>query len=203
MTDRQEQIRHLQDETIRTLAPHLTEDQNQVVFGDGNPNATLMLVGEAPGPQEDKEGVPFVGRSGQLLSAMLEELGLSRDDIWISNVVKVWPTTRNGNSLRTRPPRAAERKASRPFFEREVALIQPEAIICLGGTAAKELIDRSFKITEERGEWRTGPQGIPTMATYHPSYILRIQSMDPERGQEMEREFVDDLRRAATRAGML
>jgi DNA polymerase len=199
----QGKIEALRNETVEALTPMLTDDQTQVVFGSGNPDSPLMIVGEAPGPQEDREGTPFVGRSGQLLNAALEKLGLSRDEVWISNVVKVWPNKRNGKTLKTRAPYVAERKASRPFFEREVGIVEPKAIICLGGTAAKELIDRDFRITEERGEWRKGPQNIPTLATYHPSYILRMQSTSTDVGEVMLQEFTNDLRRAAARAGLL
>ncbi len=196
-------IEVLRAETIATLTPLLTEDQTQVVFGVGDPASPLMLVGEAPGPQEDREGEPFVGRSGQFLNEALREIGLERERIWISNTVKVWPTTRTGRSLKTRPPNAAEKKASHPFFEREVALIGPKVILCLGGTAAKALIGKAFKITQERGEWREGPQGIPTLATYHPSYILRVQGMSPDSGAQLKQDFVADLSRAARRAGLL
>ncbi len=201
--DKAEAMAALRDETIATLTPQLSEDQSQVVFGTGDPGSPMMIVGEAPGPQEDQEGSPFVGRSGEFLNEALQTIGLARERIWISNVVKVWPTKRTGRSLKTRPPQAAERQASRPFFEREVALIAPQVILCLGGTAAKQLINKGFKITEERGEWREGPQGIPTMATYHPSYILRMLGMAPESGATMRTEFISDLRRAAHRAGLL
>ncbi len=201
--DIEQAIEQLRAETIEALTPDLAEDQTQVVFADGNPNSPLMLVGEAPGPEEDRKGTPFVGASGRLLNQALEQLGLDREKLWISNTVKVWPNQRSGRSLKTRPPNAAEKKASRPFFDREIELIRPRAILCLGGTAAQALIGKSFKITKERGEWREGPLGIPTMATLHPSYILRLQGMAPESGEEALRNFTDDLRRAAQRAGLL
>ncbi len=201
--DTEQAIEQLRAETIEALTPDLAEDQTQVVFADGNPNSPLMLVGEAPGPEEDRKGKPFVGASGRLLNQALEQLGLDREKLWISNTVKVWPNQRSGRSLKTRPPNAAEKKASRPFFDREIELIRPQAILCLGGTAAQALIGKSFKITKERGEWREGPLGIPTMATLHPSYILRLQGMAPESGEEALRNFTDDLRRAAQRAGLL
>ena len=201
--DTERAIEQLRAETIEALTPDLAEDQTQVVFADGNPNSPLMLVGEAPGPEEDRTGKPFVGASGRLLNQALEQLGLDREKLWISNTVKVWPNQRSGRSLKTRPPNAAEKKASRPFFDREIELIRPRAILCLGGTAAQALIGKSFKITKERGEWREGPLGIPTMATLHPSYILRLQGMAPESGEEALRNFTDDLRRAAQRAGLL
>jgi uracil-DNA glycosylase len=201
--DTEQAIEQLRAETIEALTPDLAEDQTQVVFADGNPNSPLMLVGEAPGPEEDRKGTPFVGASGRLLNQALEQLGLDREKLWISNTVKVWPNQRSGRSLKTRPPNAAEKKASRPYFDREIELIRPRAILCLGGTAAQALIGKSFKITKERGEWREGPLGIPTMATLHPSYILRLQGMAPESGEEALRNFTDDLRRAAQRAGLL
>jgi uracil-DNA glycosylase len=201
--NRPEAIEALRLEVIECLTPLLTDDQRQVVFGSGDPESPLMLVGEAPGPQEDREGEPFVGPSGQLLNNALEEIGLDRARIWISNTVKVWPTRRNGRSLKTRPPNAAEKKASRPFFEREIEIIQPRVILCLGGTAAQALISKDFKITRERGEWRAGPMDIPTVATYHPSYLIRLQRGTPEQGQKALEEFHEDLTRAASRAGLL
>ncbi|MGH2543678.1 MAG: uracil-DNA glycosylase, partial [Ardenticatenaceae bacterium] len=201
--DRRSAVEALRAETVKALTPQLTSDQTQVVFGDGDPTSPLMIVGEAPGPQEDREGVPFVGRSGQLLNTTLQEIGLERNQVWISNTVKLLPTTRSGASVNTRAPNAAERKASRSFFEREIELIEPRVIICLGGTAAKALIEKNFKITEERGEWREGPRAIPTLATYHPSYILRVQGFAPDDGSRLQQEFASDLRRAALRAGLV
>lgn len=198
-----ERLEALREETIRELEPTLSDDQTKVVFGAGNPDARMMLVGEAPGPQEDKEGIPFVGTSGEALTDVLAGLGLDREDLWISNVVKVWPNRRNGNSVRTRPPYAAERRASWPFFEREVELVAPDVMVLLGGTAAKQILDRDFKVTQQRGEWYEGLHGIPTIATYHPAYILRMGGFNSSRGAELAEEFTSDLKKAATRAGIL
>jgi DNA polymerase len=197
-----EAIAALRDEAIGILTPGLSKDQIQVVFGVGDPTSPLMIVGEAPGPQEARQGEPFVGPSGNLLNQVLKELGVSRDQVWISNVVKVWPVTRNGRSLRTRPPNAQEQKASWPFFERELQIIHPQVLLLLGGTAAKAVLDKKFKITEDRGQWREGPLGIPTIATYHPSYILRLQGMNPAEGERSLAEFKEDLRKAVERAGL-
>lgn len=202
-TDTAEQIEALRQETKRELEPTLNEDQTQVVFGAGNPNARMMLVGEAPGPQEDKQGIPFVGTSGQTLNDVLAELGIDRDDLWISNVVKIWPNKRDGNRVRTRSPYADERRTSWPFFEREVEIISPAVMVLLGGTAAKQILDSDFKVTKRRGEWYDGLDGIPTLATYHPSYILRMGGFDSTRGAELTEEFKSDLKKAAIRAGML
>lgn len=201
--DRTEEIAKLRDETIAALTPSLSEDQVQVVFAVGDPTAPLMIVGEAPGPQEARQGEPFVGPSGAMLNETLQQLGIRREQVWISNVVKVWPVTRNGRSLKTRPPTAAEQQASRPFFERELALVRPRVLLLLGGTAAKVILDKNFKITSERGEWREGPEGIATIATYHPSYILRLQGMNPDGGAAALAAFRGDVRRAAERAGLL
>lgn len=202
-TDTADRLEALRQETKQQLEPTLGDDQNNVVFGAGNPCARMILVGEAPGPQENKEGKPFVGTSGQALDDMLEEVGLDREELWISNVVKVWPNTRNGDSLRTRPPYAAERRASWPFFEREVEIISPEVMVLLGGTAAKQILDSNFKVTRQRGEWYDGLNGIPTLATYHPSYILRMGGFDSSRGARLAEELKSDLKKAALRAGML
>jgi uracil-DNA glycosylase family 4 len=198
-----ERVSALKAETIEALTPTLTPDQRQVVFGSGDPTSPLMLVGEAPGPQEDQQGEPFVGKSGQLLQQVLGELGLNRSQIWISNVVKVWPTTRNGKSLKTRPPTAAEKKASRPYFDRELEIIQPQVILCLGGTAAQALLGKDFKITAARGEFREGPLGTDTIATLHPSYILRLQGMAPLDYEQAIANFRADVRKAVEKAGLL
>lgn len=202
MTDsKRAELEALRAETETALEPTLTEAQTQVVFGTGNPQAAMMIVGEAPGPQEDRIGEPFVGPSGEVMNDVLAELGIRRESLWISNVVKIWPTRRDGDSLRTRPPYAAERRASRPFFEREVALISPDVMVLVGGTAAKEILGTSFKITEQRGEWFSGLYDIPTIATYHPSYILRMGGPTSKRGAQILRDFKADLKRAAARAG--
>ncbi|MDQ7029355.1 MAG: uracil-DNA glycosylase [Ardenticatenia bacterium] len=193
----------LRAEAVRALAPLMTSDQTQVVFGAGDPASPLALVGEAPGPREDREGVPFVGPSGELLTRVLEALGLDRQQLWITNVVKVWPTRRQGRSRRTRPPNAAERHASRPFFEREMAIVRPRAIVLLGGTAAQEVVGRRLKVSEARGQWFETPFGAPALVTFHPSYIRRLQGMDPARGAQALAAFRNDLRRAAQRAGLL
>ncbi len=198
----QEAIAALQVETVTAITPLLTADQTQVVFGSGDPMSPLMLVGEAPGPQEDAQGIPFVGKSGQLLQKVLNENGIDRNQVWISNVVKVWPTKRDGKSLKTRPPTAAEKKASRPYFDREMEIIRPAAILCLGGTAAQALLGKDFKITTSRGEWRDGPLGIPTIATLHPSYILRLQGMAPDAYETAIVDFQSDVKKAVERAGL-
>ncbi|MCX5481547.1 uracil-DNA glycosylase [Kaistia geumhonensis] len=140
-----------------------------LVFADGNPNARIMLVGEAPGREEDLQGVPFVGRSGQLLDRMLAAIGLGRQDVYIANVVPWRPP---GN----RTPTPEETAICRPFIRRQIELVDPDVLICLGGAAAKELLDTREGILRLRGQWLgydTGRRQIRAMATLHPAYLLR------------------------------
>ena len=141
----------------------------RLVFADGNPRARVMLVGEAPGRDEDIQGLPFVGRSGQLLDRMLAAIGLTRDDVYIANVVPWRPP---GN----RTPTPQETAACRPFIERQIALVDPDFLVLLGNAAAKELLDSPEGILKLRGRWReydTGTRKIRAMATLHPAYLLR------------------------------
>jgi uracil-DNA glycosylase len=141
----------------------------QLVFGDGNPQARVMLVGEAPGRDEDLQGLPFVGRSGQLLDRMLAAIGLDRTQVYIANVVPWRPP---GN----RTPTPQETAICRPFIDRQIALVDPGFLVCLGAAAAKELMGASEGILRLRGQWRdidTGKRKIRAMATLHPAYLLR------------------------------
>ncbi len=140
-----------------------------LVFSDGNPAARVMLVGEAPGREEDLQGVPFVGKSGQLLDRMLRAIGLSRDDVYIANVVP-WRPPAN------RPPTPQETAICRPFILRQIELADPDILVCLGNAAARELLQTTEGILRLRGQWRrfdTGKRTIRALATLHPAYLLR------------------------------
>jgi DNA polymerase len=140
-----------------------------LVFADGRPGSRVMLVGEAPGREEDLQGLPFVGRSGQLLDLMLRAIGLGRADVYIANVVPWRPP---GN----RTPTPQETAVCRPFIQRQIELSAPDFLICLGGAAAKELMQTNEGILRLRGQWRTfalGERTIRAMATLHPAYLLR------------------------------
>ena len=143
----------------------LCEQRNKIVFGSGNPHADLVLVGEAPGREEDLQGYPFVGEAGQLLERILFAMKLSRDDVYICNVVKCRPP---GN----RDPEPAEIASCEPFLKRQLALIQPQIIVALGRFAAQELLKSRTPISRLRGHWQEY-QGIPLMPTFHPAYLLR------------------------------
>ncbi|HEX3721655.1 MAG TPA: uracil-DNA glycosylase [Nitrolancea sp.] len=170
--------------------------ESRLVFGTGDPCASLVLVGEAPGADEEKQGRPFVGRAGRLLDDALEQAGLSRSDIWITNVVKIRPTEAGANDrLRNRPPTTEEKNTFRPWLEQELAIIAPRSVVCVGATAAAALLGRTVKISAERGHWLDGPVGTQVLTTYHPAYLLRPFRDRDERFQQ----FVDDLRVAAGR----
>jgi DNA polymerase len=138
------------------------------VFGVGNPNARLLFFGEAPGADEDRLGEPFVGRAGQLLTKIIEACTLRREDVYIMNVLKCRPP---GN----RNPTSEEAANCRPFFERQLEIIQPEYIVCLGSIAATTLLDTNASIGRLRGQFHDY-RGIPVLATYHPAYLLRNPS---------------------------
>jgi DNA polymerase len=180
-------------------SPEVTNvrDDSRLVFGNGNPLASLVLVGEAPGADEEKQGKPFVGRAGKLLDDALQQAGLARADIWITNVVKIRPTEPGANGRRrNRPPTNEERAVFHPWLERELRIIGPDAVVCVGATAASALLGRNVKITQERGHWLDGPAGTHVLTTYHPAYLLRPFRDRDERFQQL----VDDLRLAARRA---
>jgi uracil-DNA glycosylase len=137
----------------------------QVVFGQGDPQSRLMLVGEAPGADEDLQGIPFVGRAGQLLDRILDSVQIKRPEVYITNVVKCRPP-------QNRKPLKEEQEACRPHLQRQIELLNPAIIICLGATAAAALIDTAAPITAIRGRWFE-KEGIRLMATFHPAALLR------------------------------
>jgi len=144
----------------------LHKGRTHLVFGEGNPKARLVFVGEGPGYDEDREGRPFVGKSGQLLTRIIENaMGLTRDAVYICNVVKCRPP---GN----RDPNPDEISVCLPFLKAQIEIIAPEAICALGRVACQALLGRDFRITRDRGHWRTY-EGIPLMPTFHPAYLLR------------------------------
>ncbi|MBD5160685.1 MAG: uracil-DNA glycosylase [Oscillibacter sp.] len=150
----------------------LCQTRKNVVFGVGNPQAEIMLVGEGPGANEDEQGIPFVGRAGQFLDDMLAIIGLDRTKVYIANIVKCRPP---GN----RDPLNVEQDACIGYLRRQIALIQPKIIISLGRIAAMRLINEKFRITREHGVW-FDVDGVRMMAIYHPSALLRDPGKRPE-----------------------
>lgn len=152
----------------------LCQGRQSIVFGDGNPDADLMFIGEGPGEQEDLRGLPFVGRAGDLLTQMIEKgLEIPRSEVYICNIVKCRPP-RNRNPL---PP---EVSACRPFLDGQIRAVAPKVIVTLGKPAASLLLDREVAITRIRGTWQEY-QGIPLMPTLHPAYVLRQYTTENRR----------------------
>jgi DNA polymerase len=158
--------------------PHLAASRKNVVFGVGNIHAELMFIGEAPGADEDEQGEPFVGKAGQLLTKIIEAMGLKRSDVYIGNVLKCRPDT-PGQPAGNRKPTAEEMKTCLPYLQEQIDLIRPRVLVALGGTAMEGLLGKSG-ITRLRGQWHSY-RGIPLMPTYHPAYLLRNQSLSEKR----------------------
>ena len=176
-------------------ACHLYKNATQTVFGEGPRTATVMLVGEQPGDAEDLAGHPFVGPAGKLLDRALEEAGIERTLVYVTNVVKHFKWEPRGKRRIHAKPNGAEIAACRPWLETEIALVKPRVLVCLGATAAQALLGRSFKVTQQRGRFVPSPLAPRVTATVHPSSILRAPD-DDSRRVEMRR-FVADLRRVA------
>jgi uracil-DNA glycosylase len=143
------------------------------VYGEGDPSARLMLIGEGPGETEDLMGRPFIGRAGQLLDKMIGAIGLAREDVYICNTVKCRPTTPGLRGPRNRAPEPIEMQNCRSFLDEQIEIIRPAVILALGAPAAKSFLGKDFQITKMRGRWYEGPLGIALMATFHPAYVLR------------------------------
>ena len=154
------------------------ETRTKVVFGDGARDAEILFIGEGPGQNEDEQGVPFVGRAGQLLDDMLEIIHLDRTKVYIANVVKCRPP-------QNRDPLNVEQDACIGFLRRQTALIRPKIIVCLGRIAAKAIIKEDFKITSEHGQW-FARGGVQMTAIYHPAALLRDVSKRPETFEDLK-----------------
>ena len=167
----------------------------QTVFGEGRSRAKVMFIGEQPGNQEDLEGKPFVGPAGKLLDAALEEAGVDRTKVYVTNAVKHFKWEPRGKRRIHKKPNAIEIAACRQWLDAEIAALQPKVIVCLGATAAQALLGRDFRVTQHRGEFVKSPLASYMMATVHPSSILRAPDDDTRR-EEMKR-FIADLKKIA------
>jgi uracil-DNA glycosylase len=159
--------------------PHLAASRKNVVFGVGSIDAQIMFVGEAPGADEDKQGEPFVGKAGQLLTKIIQAMGLQRADVYIGNILKCRPDT-PGQSAGNRKPTTDEMATCIPYLHEQIDLIRPKVLVALGATAVEGLLGKTIGITKLRGTWKTY-RGIPLMPTYHPAYLLRNQAMSEKR----------------------
>lgn len=173
----------------------------RVVFGVGPADARLMLVGEQPGDQEDQLGQPFVGPAGQLLDDALREVGISREKIYLTNAVKHFSHEVRGKRRIHRKPKVSEQRACKPWLEAELAAVQPKVLVCLGATAAQNIVGRTFRMTRHLGGVTATPWCQQTIATYHPAAILRAASGRPQDAAAQRQQLMDDLRLAASICG--
>lgn len=157
--------------------------RNKIVFGDGSPKAELVFIGEGPGADEDAQGLPFVGRAGKLLTQMIEAMGLQRQQVYICNVVKCRPP---GN----RQPEKDEVESCSPFLFRQLDVLQPKVIVCLGATAAQTLLQTNRGISHFRGEW-LDYRGYKMIATYHPAYLLRNPAAKGDVWKDLQKVMVE------------
>lgn len=171
-----------------TLPP--CRSAGRIVPGEGSAESGLVIVGEAPGAQEEKAGRPFVGPAGKLLRSSLQAQGLPPSDVWITNVVKCRPTRAAGGREANRAPTRTEAELWTPWLMREMELLRPKLILCLGNLAADTLIRRGFKMGSEHGRWHDASGGARALATYHPSYVLRQIGPDSARVRDI---FLADI----------
>ncbi|MGN6379102.1 MAG: UdgX family uracil-DNA binding protein [Gaiellales bacterium] len=169
----------------------LWRDSTQTVFGEGPASARMVMVGEQPGDQEDRAGHPFVGPAGRVLDRALEEAGIERAAVYMTNAVKHFKWEERGKRRIHKTPSRWEVAACRPWLDAELEALRPAIVVLLGAVAAQAVFGAGFRVTRERGRVRPGPRELPTLATVHPSAILRAP--DENRAREMQ-EFVDDLR---------
>ncbi|MHB0869567.1 MAG: uracil-DNA glycosylase [Chloroflexota bacterium] len=168
----------LKEEMEEVQPGQLFAPSGRLVFGEGDPTSPFVIVGEGPGERDAMEGRPFVGRAGQLLDRLMAATGLDRKEVWLTNVLKRRPHRRRGDQWRSCPPKVDELAYYKSYLYRELKIISPRLILCLGNLAARVLIHESFRMTQERGLWFTGRLGQRLMSTYHPAYILRLQETD-------------------------
>ena len=187
---------HLRERALGCMkCPNLVKSRRHVVFGVGDINADLMFVGEAPGVDEDAQGEPFVGKAGQLLTKIIQTMGLSREKVYIANVLKCRPDT-PGRRYGNRKPSPQEMVTCRPYLMEQIRCIRPRVLVGLGATAVEGLLGLStVAITRFRGEFRD-LGGIPLMPTYHPSYVLRNQS------HRVKRQIWEDMLQVMTSLDM-
>jgi uracil-DNA glycosylase family protein len=175
----------------------LFKNATQTVFGQGPWRAHMILLGEVPGDEEDKQGKPFVGPAGRLLDESLEAASIPRDDVYVTNAVKHFRWEPRGKRRLHKKPSWRHIEACRPWLQAEILVIKPEVIVCLGATAAQTMLGRDFRITKHRGEFFPSDYDAWLTARYHPSAILRApEKADRDR---MRKEFIEDLHHAAGR----
>jgi DNA polymerase len=194
-------LNHLREEAAGCKNCDLWRTGTQTVFGEGKQTSTVMFIGEQPGDKEDLSGRPFVGPAGALLDRALEEAGIDRAKVYVTNVVKHFKWEPRGKRRIHKKPNAVEIAACRPWLDAEISVVKPKAIVCLGSTAAQAVIGPKFRVSIQRAQFVKSPLAPLVTATVHPSSILRAPS-DDARHLETKR-FIDDLKkiRAAIERG--
>ena len=190
-------IANLRKAAAGCKACDLWKTGTQTVFGEGSQNSAVMFVGEQPGDREDLSGKPFVGPAGRLLDEALEEAGIDRKEIYVTNVVKhfKWEHDVRGKRRIHKKPRYSEIHACRPWLEAEIHAVKPKVLVCLGATAAQAILGKTFSVTRQRGEFVPSELAPHVTATVHPSSILRAANQE-RRHQQMQ-AFVQDIRKVA------
>ena len=189
-------LKDLREEAAGCRACHLYKNATQTVFGEGPQDSQVMLVGEQPGDKEDLAGKPFVGPAGQMLDRALEEAGIDRSKVYVTNAVKHFKFVARGKIRLHQKPITPEIRACRQWYERELATIKPTLVVAMGATAAQSVFGKMTPINKNRGHLIDLEQGIQALVTVHPSYLLRLPDAQAK-AREYER-FVSDLKIAAT-----
>jgi uracil-DNA glycosylase len=192
--DRQKRMEELRAQALTCPGCPNKATRFQVVFGEGDVDADVMLVGQGPGPVDEQTGRPFAGPSGRLLDQALTEAGLKRDKLWLTNVIKCRAVKTEKGRIVDRTPSAAELKACRPWLDGELAVVQPKVIVCIGAPSAKALIDKKFRLSEGHGQFREGDDGTRRMAVFHPAYVLRLRGVDREAYERTWQALLQDLK---------
>jgi DNA polymerase len=192
-------LKALRDAAEHCRGCELYKYATQTVFGEGPRRAAMMLLGEVPGDEEDKQGRPFVGPAGRLLDDALHEAGLDREDVYVTNAVKHFRWEARGKRRLHKKPSTRQIEACKPWLMAEILVVEPEVIVCLGATAAQSMLGREFRITRHRGKFFKTKDVAWLIATYHPSAILR--SPDKADRDRKRAEFVEDLQHAAKQLG--
>jgi uracil-DNA glycosylase family protein len=186
----------LRNNAAGCTACDLYKEATQTVFGEGPPDARLVLIGEVPGDKEDLAGHPFVGPAGKVLDDALEAAGIARTRVYLTNAVKHFKFERRGKVRIHKKPNAAEVAACKQWWEAELAGVRPELLGVLGAVAGQAVFGAQFRVTKQRGQWLDGPDGVPTLATIHPSAVLRAPA---ERRDQEYAGLVRDLKLIAAR----
>ena len=188
-------IQRLQATAKSCRACPLWKTGTQTVFGEGSPDAKVMFVGEQPGNDEDLAGRPFVGPAGKFLDKVLQEVGIDRDEVYVTNVVKHFKWEPVGKRRIHKKPNSREIAACRPWLQAELDVVKPTVLVCLGATAAQALLGKDFRVSQQRGELIESPLAPFVMATVHPSSILRAP--DDEKRREAREQFTADMKKVA------